>query len=288
MLCVSFCQQSLACDVCGSAGIGIGLLTDYKSNFLRWSYNQSKFQSVAHHENQSTDNFHQMKLSMRYTVLDKVHLMVQLPYSINTRTDNASGSTVKNTGIADANIRSNYTVVNRNITAKTSLYIESGLGLILPCGKYDARIYDRNLPENFNIGRGAFGYTTQTNAVLTKANYGLINNYIVQLNGNSTNGYHFGNQFSAQLTAFKEIAIKQLKWIPNVGINYEFVSTDRYKNKKVVASTGGQGLLSTIATNFKTENWLAGFTYSIPLSGNYSDGMANAKSRISCQFSYLF
>jgi hypothetical protein len=291
-LAVSSISAVNACDACGCtvSGLGIGLMTDYRSNFIRLSYFETRFNSNPEHgHHNSTDVFSRMDVSVRYSFarLPKLRFIGHLPYGRNRRNSNDTESTVH--GFSDVKFLLNYTLLNgRTKNDKASFYVEAGGGINLPTGKYDGDIADKNLPENFNIGNGSLGYIFQLNSVLSNDVLGLLINNNYQLNNEVEDGYHFGNQFSSQLTAFKELPIGNLGFIPNVGLLYEKIASDEYSNGNNVPETGGEGLFFSSAINFKTDEWLAGVSYSLPIDQHYSSGVIDAGRKLAFHFSYLF
>ena len=277
---IIYSSTAYACDGCGCSvsGLGTGLITDYRSNVIRFGYFDTRFSSNPEHEHlNSSDIFTRMSFSFRYSFkkLPKLKLTGEIPYGFNFRNDNGTKTVLK--GFSDTRLVVNYTLLNtmaKNL--KTAFYLEAGGGVSLPTGKYNADIvFDENLPENFNIGNGSLGYIFQMNAVLSHGKYGLLINTNYQLNSQTKEGYHFGNQLNSQLTAFREFPIANFALIPNAGLNK-------------VPETGGEGLYFSSAINFKTEKWLAGVSYSLPIDHHYSGGMIDAGGKLAVHISYLF
>jgi hypothetical protein len=290
---VACISTTRACDVCGCAasGIGIGLMTDYRSNFIRLSYFDSHFSSNPEHGHlNSSDVFTRMSFSFRYSFkkLPKLKVIGEVPYGFNFRNDSGTETSIK--GFSDTRLIVNYTLLNTMAkNMKTAFYLEAGGGLSLPTGKYNADIvFDENLPENFNIGNGSLGYIFQMNAVLSHDKYGLLINTNYQLNSHTKEGYHFGNQLSSQLAAFREFPVGEFALIPNAGLLYERISSNAYKNGNTVPETGGEGLFFSSAINVKTEKWLAGVSYSLPIDHHYSGGAVDAGGKLAAHISYLF
>ena len=290
---VGIMSASKACDACGCAasGIGIGLMTDYRSNFIRISYLDTRFRSNPDHAHyNSSDVFSRVDLSFRYTFekLPKVRLVGHIPYGYNKRTNDDTESSLS--GLSDIQVLVNYVLFNKmSPSGNSSYYIEGGGGFTLPTGKYDAKLIDKNLPDNFNLGNGSLGYIVQLNAVANFEQFGIVANSDYQLNSNTKEGYHFGNQFSNQLTAFREFPIgSKVKLIPNVGLLYEDIASDKYSNGNRVPETGGNGLFFSSAINFKTDKWLAGVSYSLPIAQSYSGGSIDAGQKLAVHISFLF
>lgn len=292
MCCCWWLSASLfACDACGSStsNLGSGLLTDYKSNFLRLSYFNSRFNSSPEHEYVVRDQFEQFNFTLRYTwkKLPRVRLMMNVPFGINSRKSSEENSTVE--GIGDMLLLPSYVLLNNIAVSKNAkLYLETGAGLNMPTGQFDSHIHERNLPENFNIGRGSWGYLAQLNAVLSKNKNGLVFNNAYQANSNTQKGYRFGNQYVGVLTAYRELKVKNFKLIPNIGLRYEATTRDEYANGRQVEETGGEGMFLTSAINYKSEKWLAGFNYTTPLSQEYANGEVDAKGRLACHLAFIF
>ena len=277
-----------ACDVCGAAGMGIGLLTDYKRNFVRLGYFYNAFEAAPSIGYQVSDRFHQGTLSVRFGIGDRVRLVGDLPLRSNWRYSALEEAPQQQTGLGDARILGYYVPFNRSIGAQHRLYWEVGGGFSLPTGLHDPDIHDRNLPENFNTGMGSMGYVLQTNVILTRQQWGLVANLTYQLNGPTARGYRFGNLGSAQLTGFREIPVKKVQLVPNVGFSLEHIGVDHYANGRVVSGTGGIGGFLTAAFNIKTNTWLAGVSASLPVFDNYGGGEIDATLRLGGQVSYLF
>lgn len=277
-----------ACDVCGSSGVGIGLLTDYKSNFVRLSYSYTSFEAAPQVGYRVSDRFHQANLSVRYGIGENIRLFADLPVASNWRYSALETAPQQQTGLGDAQILGYYVPYNRSLSAQNRLYWEIGGGFQFPIGTYDPDIHDRNLPENFNVGRGSMGYLVQTNAILTLQKWGIVANLRYQHNGPTPKGYRFGDNWRAQGTLFYEIPVKTVRLVPNLGIGIEHLLGDRYANGKMVSGTDAVGCFLSAAFNVKTTNWVAGILVALPAFNYYGQGNIQATGRLSCQFSYLF
>lgn len=277
-----------ACDVCGSSSVGIGLLTDYKRNFVRLSYFYTSFEAAPHIGYRVSDRFHQANLSVRYGLGNRVRLFADLPVRSNWRYSALDNNPKQQTGLGDGRLLGYYVIHNRALSFQNNLYWEIGGGFSFPTGQYDPDIHDRNLPENFNVGTGAMGYLVQTNAIVTIQQLGIVTSLNYQHNGPTPVGYRFGDLMSAQWTLFHEVPIKKIKLIPNLGIGVEHIFRDHYTNGKAVFDTGATGCFLTAALNLKTDTWLAGISASLPWIDYYGQGNIRATGRLSAQVSYLF
>lgn len=280
---------ALACDACG-CNIGsnsLGLLTAYKNNFIGLGWQMASFHAIPEHGN-ANDDFHIIDLSIRYHLSERMKVLLHQPYRINVREN--EGVTDGLNGISDTRILGSYTILkNRKINKNATLFLEMGGGVKLPTGKYDANLHQTNLPENFNLGNGSWGYLAQTNMVFNYKKVGFVFGGNYQHNGRTSSGYQFGHQLTIQSMVFWEHKLtKSIKLIPNAGVFSEWVTNDKYANNNTVTGTGGNGTFASVAVNLQQNDYLLGFSYAHPLAENYSDGEVQAKGRLNVQLSFIF
>ncbi|MCB0514554.1 MAG: hypothetical protein R2798_14135 [Chitinophagales bacterium] len=292
MLVLMSTQLIRACDACGcSAGsMGMGLLADYRTNFVRLSYFNTRFTTSPEHDYLVKDNFMRFDLSMRYAIgkSQRIKFTAHVPYGVNIRKSEQTDD-IQTQGFSDAKVLVHYVLANNiRMGKKSALYLETGTGINFPTGKYEARMHNLNLPDNFNIGLGSWGYIFQLNTIYSHKNQGFVWSNFYQFNSKTTDSYHFGNQLNTQLSFFKEIALKSLKLIPNAGVAFEHIYYNTYATGSKVPETGGKGTYFTSALNFKTEKWLAGASYALPMAEKYAGGLINAQNRFACHISYIF
>lgn len=293
LLCVVFISSlySLsACDSCASGlnSSGVGLLSTYRQNFVGVAWQRSMFDSASAHSSGSKDRFQTMEIRIRYQISDRWSLGLRQPFKYNTRIENEDKRTLK--GISDTRLMVNYNIVNNGmVTDDISINIETSMGIKLSLGDYRPRIQDENLPENFNISNGAYGYIIQATPVLTKGNIGLLGNVYYQHNFESNNGYQFGDQLSSQLVLFYRKTIADTyTLLPFAGIQYEHVAQDHYATEFSVNGTGGHGTYAVTAINFKTDRASLELSYNIPISGSFSGDEVEAKGKMSALATFFF
>jgi hypothetical protein len=193
-------------------------------------------------------------------------------------------------GLSDVRVLGSYTIFgNREVGDNSTIFLEVGAGMKLPTGRYDANIHDSNLPENFNLGNGSFGYIFQPNFVWKYKKNGLVFNGNYTYNQSSESGYHFGSQISSQILLFREFSLtSSLKLIPNIGTQYERIGVDTYNNGNSVHGTGGEGIFGAGGLTVRYKSLRASFTYSEPLQEDYSQGEVEAQRRLSAQLTFNF
>ena len=277
-----------ACDVCGcaSGNMGIGLFSAYRSNYLRIAYNRIAFNSISSTDTRIADRFQSWELSARYALTKRIRVMAFVPYNLNSR--RIQGDFLIEQGLSDPRLTASYVLVNKQTAKSGNIYLEAGAGLSLPTGKFDPKLHNKDLPDNFNVGKGSWAYLFQADAIWTYRKTGIVLSSFYQLNSPTKSGYTFGNQFNIQGIVFREIPLKTLDLIPNAGIAFLSSAKDSYANGNPVHGTGGNGVFATAGINLKNDRWMAGVNYSLPLTGQYSDGVVVAGARYSAQITYIF
>ena len=294
ILCIILGAQigSKACDACGCIvnNNNIGLLTDYRNNFIRMSYGHASFvTSPQHGHSLSNDYFSRLEsqISFRPGKFKNLRLSLHLPYGINQRFTEGISSGIQ--GLGDVRFVSNYTLFRKSEECGgIGVFVEAGGGVSIPTGKYQSHLTDDELPDNFNIGIGAWGGILQSNAVLSKGNSGISISNSLQWNGRNAEDYRFGHQFASQLIAYHQIDIKSLKIVPGLGASYEYVAFNKNERNNKVAETGGEGLFLSASTQIMYSGWSFGLSYGVPVYQYYASGTNQSRSRFAAHLTYFF
>lgn len=285
------CQPwATACDACGCSigGNGIGLLSNYRANYIGIGWQLAQFNSAPGHGLGSEDQFHTLELSLRYHLSTRFKLLAYQPYRINRRL-NSDQSLQQLSGISDTRIMGAYTLVKDVSLGSTNFFWEIGAGLKIPVGTYNSRIHDLNLPENFNIGNGSWAYLFQSNLVISHRQLGLVFNGSYQHHSPSRSDYQFGHQWTGQLLLFAEASLRnQLQIVPNAGLALERITTDNHANRNPVSGTGGSGTFLSSGINVKAGNWIIGAAAALPIDQSYSHGEVDARPRLTTQVLFTF
>lgn len=280
-------QYLYACEACGcSSTMGFDLSYNFRSNSISVIYSRNAFESNLGRAVELKDQFNTMSFNGRYYVSDKIALLAVIPYHSNQRTDIESKQSVS--GIGDARFLASYKLIDSNKKSR-KIYFDAGLGVKLPTGRYDAKIHDTNLPENFNIGNGSVGLLGQFNFLYTLSTWtiGLSNVYAYHLE--SSSGYLFGNQNISQINFSRRIGLsKTVQLIPTLGLLSEVILKDTYANGIEVNHSGGQGLFGNMNVGVRIKNFYFGASYSPSLTSNYSADEVIANSRMAMQLNYFF
>ncbi|MBK8486011.1 MAG: hypothetical protein IPL31_17085 [Saprospiraceae bacterium] len=277
-----------ACDICGCniANHGIGILNSIDNSLisLRWGQSQFKGNSNA----KPMDYFNVAELAATYKVSSSLKLSAYIPYHYNLRKTQSTNQSIQ--GIADSKVSATWIIVNPPETEKsTQIYFETSMGIKLPTGKYRPSIHNLELPENFNIGNGSWGFALNPALIVKHKTMGVLlsGDYLYQTASRSA--YKFGNQFQTQcLVYWEKNLLNEFKCIPYLGFYGEWAGTDQYANDQKVEGTGGNGKFFVGGLNVKFQEWMLGLSFAKPFSQNYSNGETRIINKFSTQISYFF
>jgi hypothetical protein len=280
--------QAFACDRCASnMGLGgLGLAQVVERHQLGLIHSTARYQS-NHHGN-TDDLFHIAELGASWYAAKSLRLSANLPVQWNQRSQNGQRQTVS--GVGDLRVMGYY---RKTMTFSTSeeprLILDAGLGLKLPTGKYEAKLGEQELPENFTIGNGCIGAIAQPAAGLSWDNGGVLLSGNLVFHFPSEGGYRFGNQFSAQLTAYREWRLgSRFRMVPTLGMMWEHSARDRMTNGYLSASTGGYGVLLPLGLGFRWESLYLNLQYAFPVAQQYASGDTELQHKLGSQLHFFF
>lgn len=179
----------IGCDACGCSisGQGIGLMTNYRTNLAGVRYYNIPFHAAPSLGKATNDVFHVQETFMRYELTEKFKVSFAQPYRINVR-KGASENNMSLNDFGNASLTAHFAAIDKWGGKSTKLYWEVGAGVKLPTGKYDEKLEDEDLPDNFNIGNGSWGGLLQTSLVISKNQFGINWTANGQLNGETSAG----------------------------------------------------------------------------------------------------
>ncbi|MEZ4960833.1 MAG: hypothetical protein R2830_13505 [Saprospiraceae bacterium] len=283
-------MSQACCNAGGLASCGsTGLLTGLRSSSAGLRLMRVPFTTNSNVDGDSyKDDFYVAELAVRYQISPRWKVALQQPYRWNVRQQTGETETLQ--GFADTRLTGSFALLdNFQLGGHSMLYWEIGTGIKLPTGKYDQSIYFRDLPGNLNLGMGNMGYLFLTNAVFFKSKYGLSLNAGYQLNGKSRDDYHFGDQFTAALSLFREFAVGE-KWklVPFAGASVEKFGKNFLPSGNFAEGSGGEGWLAMLGGNVRYGDLQLSLSASRPFHQNYSSGAIVAKQRYTLEFTYFF
>lgn len=283
--------RALGCDVCGCSinGFGAGLLAVYRSNTVGIrAFNVPYIQDLTF-EVPVEDEFQKVEFYFRYHLFKQKWIVTgNLPYVHNVRLDGPT-TTILN-GLGDIRANLHYALLDNIPAGKNAfLYWEIGTGIKLATGTYDKQIHQRELPENFNIGNGSLGYTLQSNAVYNRGKLGWVWNANYQFNAKTSDGYHFGNQWTTSSLVFYRLGVGAIhEVIPYIGVLFEKTEKDKDFYNVSAHGTGGKGLFFNSGINYKFMPFMVGASVSFPLSQKFALGEMKARPRLAIDFTFNF
>jgi hypothetical protein len=285
-----FCCEIKACDVCGSnfSYQGLGLLNDYNSNLISLRFNLSDFYSSNGNSKDLQDSYMSMDIVGSYSISERIKLISVIPYLVNIRTIDQQHHRIN--GFGDVQFVCSVTLLDKlNIGNNWILYLETGIGMSIPTGKYNSKLHDLYLPENFNLGKGTHGILFQPQLALTYKNMDLSVSYNYNKGISSNNTFKFADQMAMQtFVSYTYNLGVNSSIIPFAGIQKEYAGKDRYANGNFVEYSGVKASLFSLGVNSKFKTMMLGIKYSNPISQKYAAGQSILSHKVNVQFYYFF
>jgi len=278
-----------ACDVCGgTANAGVGLLSTFQYNMARIQLQQARFRATEEPFSDTSDDFYSISIVGQWYATPRLRVLATVPYRYNFRST-ADGSRSLS-GVGDVQLQALFAVVDHlSFKEDWEIHVEAGGGFSLPTGRYDHYLPADDLPRNFNVGTGAFGYLFQVNTILEYRNSGLILNANRLAFWENEFDYEFGTQWFGSVLFFQQIPIKSnVKLSPFAGIYAEHIDQNEFFNGTLEHGTSGHSIQSTLGFNCACQDWVIGATWMVPIQQTIADSEIEARYRMSFDLSYFF
>jgi hypothetical protein len=283
-------SNTYACDICGcSAGnYFIGPFPQFHKHFFGFRYTYRKYNSmVAGDASQFSHDFYQtMEIWSGWNLGKKWQLMAFVPYNINRQ--HSDEGTVKNNGLGDITLLMNYKLLDKRSKDNNGIsqQLWLGGGLKLPTGKFAASP-DEIIPQaNNQAGTGSVDYLFNGMYALHMGDWGINTTANYKIN-NAAHGFRFGNRFSSSAFVFRSFSGLKTTFIPNAGLLFEDLQSNKLNNAKV-QSTGGHALLIAGGLDVNFKKISVGFNVQAPVSQNFSGGQTTAKGRGMLHINLIF
>jgi hypothetical protein len=279
--------SSSACEICGcsNSNFQIGLLPAFNKGFFGYRYSYSRFSSSVRNEPSefSRDYYQTMELWGGYNV-KRFQFMAFVPYVFSRKVSD-DGET-KTNGLGDVMFLVNYKILgsttmskNESTTIRHEVYFGGGIKLPTGVNKIDPLDPDFNIGDfNSQAGTGSVDYMINMTYNLLWNNSGIVTNGAYRINTPNSQDYRFGNRSYLNVAYFYTFTASGTKVKPNVGLNYQHNSINRFQGEEV-ENSNGYALNSTIGVNILRKKIGFNAMTFIPVSQNSYDGQTKLKSR---------
>ncbi|HQW13158.1 MAG TPA: hypothetical protein PK076_12770 [Saprospiraceae bacterium] len=281
--------RMVACDICGCSigGYHFGILPNYRYHYVGLRYQYAQFHSIHEGENSTGDDyFHNVELWGRTVLWKKVQLYGVIPYHFNRRVEDNTENKVS--GLSDISVLAHYTLLDQsNSEGDWKHFIQPGLGLKLPTGKYDVKVNKNTLAPAIQPGTGSLDEIASLIYIIKYKKFGWSNDFNYRLNGTNGNDYRFGNKTTVNSQFFWVSGINQAMIIPHVGATIEWSDADSERNKPV-EFTGGSALGLLAGVDVYLGDISVGINTQLPLTQDLNQGQTTAKPRWQLAANYYF
>lgn len=239
--------------------------------------------------NQVQENFRTYELRGNFQIGNRLKTYVIIPFVQNSQyIDKEERFTVS--GFGDPILIQGFQLIDptriskfENITQR----MEMGFGVKFPLGKIDKWIDNTRPNLDLQAGTGSWDLLTYAKYTLMVRKAGLILNTNYKWNTANKEAYKYGNVVNGTLNFFYQTELKQLTFIPMVGLNVEYAQCDF--STEVHLDTGGKA--------FFAGGGLQMFWKGIKLFGEFQKAVSNKmngytqlinKHKINIGLSYYF
>lgn len=273
-----------ACDVCG-CGVSasfFGTLPSGNNHFLGLRYGYSTFDASVNYNSDliedeySHDTFHRTELIGRFSIAKQLMLASNIPYLVNRAEGYPDNHSVQ--GIGDASVLLYFKPDLNKELKLTKHMLFLGAGVELPLGEHKSASDGQTINRNFQLGSGSYDFLFSGNYTFRKNNLGLNLESSVKLNTQAKDGYHFGSQYSLNLSGLYYMEMDKFSLIGFLGSYFE--SSGAHDQHGVTqTNTGGSALFTTTGVQIFTRKFTFNGQYQWPLLQAYeTDRYSNISS----------
>ena len=286
--------QAFACDACGCSVSQsfTGLMPQLGGHFAGLWWQQQRYrvfredpfdgERTAHSE-----YFNFLEARARFQPHRQVQLSVLLPYAYHSRWREGGERIVEGAGDAVGFV---HVQLFNNADSLMSLWrhrLALGLGIKAPTGDFQRPGPTEVVNPNFQVGTGSWDALFNLSYTLRRGDWGFNLDATYRRNGESPNGYRFGERVSGVASLFRLAYLGPLQLMPNAGIYYEYAELDT-ENGFFRTNTGGEAAMANAGLELFWQRFNLGFTYSTPLQQNWNSGLVEAQARTAVHLNYFF
>ena len=273
-----------ACPICGCGGgnVYMGLLPDFKYQFIGLRFHTSQFHSqlVSDPSQFSTNDYNSIELWGGLRLGKRFQLLAFVPYYMNKQVDD-DGTNLTH-GLGDMTVMGQYLVFKRpdhSSARSIKQQLWFGGGIKLPTGPFNANMLDSNTTVadiNAQIGTGSVDFMINGMYGLSVRNFGISLSASYKLNTVNAQDYKYGNKFQSNLIAFYHLGRHMITTTPNIGLGYENVAINKL-GAKSIQYTGSQILTAIAGIEFDFGKIGVGINGQLPLAQNFAEGQTKMR-----------
>jgi len=287
--------RSNGCPICGCGGgnLYLGLLPDFKSQFigLRFQYSQYHSQLVDDPTQFSTNYYKSLELWGGVRLGKKLQLLAFVPYYFNKQVDDDGTTTPR--GLGDITIIGQYRIFRNTGATNNQDVIDQQLwlggGIKLPTGRFNAKPMDSTTTIadiNAQIGTGSVDFLLNALYTISIGNTGISVSANYRINTTNNEHYKYGNKLNVNLIGYYRIPAGKNSIAPNLGLGYENIATNSLQDAKV-RYTGSTvtTMIGGVEFNFKKTG--IGINAQLPIAQDFAEGQTrlNFKGMMHITFS---
>jgi hypothetical protein len=283
-----------ACDACGCsiAQSYTGLMPRLGGHFtgIWWqhqryaTFSEDAFTGLRQGE---AAYFNSFELRSRFQLHPRWQLSAILPYAYQLR---ESGDVTRSlSGVGDAVGMLHFLAYSNQDSLKQAFRhrLMLGAGVKLPTGTYQRPGPTEVVNPNFQVGTGSWDALFNLSYTLRYEGWGINLDATYRYNGESPNGYRFGDRWAGVLSVFRLERVGQVELMPSLGLFYEHDELDTENNFYRI-QTDGEALLANAGLELFWRQYNLGAAYSMPLQQNLNDGFVEANPRLAVHLNYFF
>ncbi len=294
LLSISF-STIQACEICG-CGLGnyyVGLLPQFKHNFLGLRYQYRQFHTVmADNPSQfSRDYYTTAELWGGWNIGRKWQLLAILP--VNFIHQVSDDGVTDRKGLGDIALMANYKLWEKNGLSSNGKRLQQqiwiGGGIKIPTGQFNIDATDPALVSIANTQTGSASVDYMINGMynLQINKWGVNTSLSYKLNSANKDKYSFGDKFTANSTVSYKVQKGNSTFMPNAGLQFENTSPNQL-NKETIAATGGHVFSTAIGLEWNFKKITIGANWQKPISQNLSDRQTTLTYRAMAHLTYSF
>ena len=280
-------QVARACESCGCGSMFTGadwLSTEMRS-YLKWSYDASWYRNTSLEDEDIHDNFNKGSLGFNQA-LGRWSIETIIGYSWNNRYAGDSLNSIH--GLNDLGLILHRKLISdRLVTGRIIFNFRAATGIQAPFGYYNSSIHDRDLPEHFNPGRGAWSGLITISAVLGGPKWGLGMNAKGIAYMKSTNGYRYGPGMNYVLMGYRTFSSESTYLTLSIGAAADKVFQDIYRSGNIHEETGGNGIYLNTGIKLEYKQAMLNISGALPLKTEYSNSEVVADGKLGINLYFL-